>query len=433
MNEPPAGRKARNYRPDQRPHAARPGRQRDLAPLKGGERGAGRPGAGHRFRSGLLGRRAPLLPPGPQLPPGVATTSGHERPGRLGWGWGRHGGRTGEPPAEPAPRAPASGAPPGVARAPAPARAPRPASAAARSLTPQAPAARTRTRPPSRARRPPPRPPPRPQPGALRRVPTRPRAHGPRPRALPSPPRSRGRRAALLLLSPSRMVAAAAAATQTLGSGGRAPRPEVTFLAASARAAPPLPSLPPFQPPPRPRRSRKASLATPPPAAAGPPPALWCGAGAPGWHFRTRLGHGSSGHALWRCAPRGFAPRPLPGQEARARPVRRRLPGAQGGAPRPRAGLSRLRRRAVGVEEGGGQGHSATPGPPVVSIVVTPSVPAPPAAAGARAPGGLSRRPPWSLLFWTDRFRRRPRLDVLPSRATITRCAPASRGFRYIE
>lgn len=125
MNEPPAGRKARNYRPDQRPHAARPGRQRDLAPLKRGERGAGRPGAGHRFRSGLLGRRAPLLPPGPQLPPGVATTSGHERPGKLGWGWGRHGGLTGEPPAEPAPRAPASGAPPGVARAPAPRQRPR--------------------------------------------------------------------------------------------------------------------------------------------------------------------------------------------------------------------------------------------------------------------------------------------------------------------
>ena len=222
-----------------------------------------------------------------------------------------------------------------------------------------------------------PRPPPRPQPGALRRAPTRPRAHGPRPRALPSPPRSRGRRAALLLLSPpSRMVAAAAAATQTLGSGGRAPRPEVTFLAASARAA--------------------------------PPPALWCGAGAPGWHFRTRLGHGSSGHALWRCATRGFAPRPLPGQEERARPVRRRLPGAQGGAPRPRAGLSRLRGRAVGVVEGGGQGRSATPGPPVVSIVVTRSMPAPPAAAGARAPGGLSRLPPWSLLYWTDRFRLLP-------------------------
>ena len=74
----------------------------------------------------------------------------------------------------------------------------------------------------------------------------------------------------------------------------------------------------------------------------------------------------------------------------------------------PRAGLSRLRGRAVGVVEGGGQGRSATPGPPVVSIVVTRSMPAPPAAAGARAPGGLSRLPPWSLLYWTDRFRLLP-------------------------
>ncbi|XP_057389733.1 skin secretory protein xP2-like [Balaenoptera acutorostrata] len=149
-------------------------------------------------------------------------------------------------------RAPASGALPGAAHAhspgafpAAPPGAPAPPRVTGRAPTHAPPAARTRTRPPSRARLPPPRPPPRPQPGALRRAPTRPQAHAPRPRALPSPPRSRGRRAALLLLSPpSRMVAAAAAATQTLGSGGRAPRPEVTFLAASARAAPPSPSHP---------------------------------------------------------------------------------------------------------------------------------------------------------------------------------------------
>lgn len=250
MNEPPAGRNTRNYRPDQRPHVARPGQQRDPGFFEKGSKEGSRPAAG----TGLQGPPFPVRPARPrgplphrglnfprESPPLPATTGGGGLVGRRA------------PPA-PSPRRSAR-APTLRARSPArcraralsaaPAGAPPPASPAARPLTPP-PAARTRTSLPSRARLPPPRPPPRPQPGTPRRAPTRSRAHAPRPRALPSPPRSRGRRAALLLLSPpSRMVAAAAAATQTLGSGGRAPRPEVTFLAASARAAPPSPSYPP--------------------------------------------------------------------------------------------------------------------------------------------------------------------------------------------
>lgn len=50
----------------------------------------------------------------------------------------------------------------------------------------------------------------------------------------------------------------------------------------------------------------------------------------------------------------------------------------------------------------------ATHGPPVISIVVTPSLPTPLSAAGARVPGGVPRLPPWSFLYWTEHFRRRP-------------------------
>ncbi|XP_061028520.1 nascent polypeptide-associated complex subunit alpha, muscle-specific form-like [Eubalaena glacialis] len=243
MNEPPAGRNARNYRPDQRPHAARPGRQRDRVPLKG-DRNGGRPGATNgppgAAVSGQAGwARAASSPTGASTSPG----SHHRfRPRPAGKAREDAFARRSGPA-----RAPASGALPGAAHAhspgafpAAPPGAPAPPRVTGRAPTHAPPAARTRTRPPSRARLPPPRPPPRPQPGALRRAPTRPQAHAPRPRALPSPPRSRCRRAALLLLSPpSRMVAAAAAATQTPGSGGRAPRPEEGEPGDPLAAAPP--------------------------------------------------------------------------------------------------------------------------------------------------------------------------------------------------
>lgn len=47
----------------------------------------------------------------------------------------------------------------------------------------------------------------------------------------------------------------------------------------------------------------------------------------------------------------------------------------------------------------------AAPDPPVVSIIVTPSLPTLFAVAGARAPGGAPRRPSWSFPYRTERFR----------------------------
>lgn len=230
---------------------------------------------------------------------------------------------------------------------------PAPPSPALRAARPHAPpAARTRTHHPvALAARLPARPP------CAARLPSRapqPRAHAPRPRALPSPPRSRGHRAALLLLSPpSPMVAAAAAATQTLGSGGRAPRPEVTFLAASARAAPPSAF--------HPHSGRHPVLAALGKRAHDPPsrgPLLY---GASGWASREPL-PGTSRTRVLR--PRSMAPRaegqqfrPLPGPEARARPVRRKLPvsgevpsSPRGSGPRACAALSPLRSRAGAVQ-----------------------------------------------------------------------------------
>lgn len=230
----------------------RPRQQRGPGALKRGRSGGQASG-----QAGSSGRPPP--PPGPQLPSGVATTSGYHQPAGLGGSGGSGRGRPGY--AATPPRAEPQGKAPGAAHARSsgarsrPARprtrTPRPARAHRRDPPPRRPRAltppqrRARALTPSRARRPPSRPPPVRSPAPEARPP-RPWPHAPGPRALPSPPRSRGRRAALLLLSPpSRMVAAAAAATQTLGSGGRAPRPEVTFQAASARAAPPSPQPPP--------------------------------------------------------------------------------------------------------------------------------------------------------------------------------------------
>lgn len=163
MNEPPAGRNARNYRPDQRPHAARPGRQRDRVPLKGGRNG-GRPGAttgppGPPFPVRQAGPARPPPPPGPQLPPGVATASGHDRPGKLGRT------RSPEPPARRAlpPRARSreqrTRTPQARSPQPLPVPPPRPASPAARPLTPPQLRARALARPVALASRLPARPP----------------------------------------------------------------------------------------------------------------------------------------------------------------------------------------------------------------------------------------------------------------------------------
>ncbi|XP_051063064.1 translation initiation factor IF-2-like [Phodopus roborovskii] len=128
-----------------------------------------------------------------------------------------------------------------------------------------------------------------------------------------------------------------------LGSGGRAPRPEVTFPAASARASASASPPPPPGPPPLPRRSRQASSATPAgrrrrrpftPRPPSPRPALWSPRGASGRHFRMRLGRGSSAPLYGAALPRG--PGPAPSQaEGRARPVRRTLPGGVGAGPQP--------------------------------------------------------------------------------------------------
>lgn len=227
MNEPPAARmpavtgliKGR---------AARQGQLLDPALLergRGGSRTDRNPGP--RFRSGRLDPGG-LSPARASTSPGIATTSGPD-PRRL------------QPRPEPSARATRAA----HARSSAPSAAP-PASPAARVLTPPnphpTPGARTRTRRPVALARPPPALPQPDAPGA------RPPGSGRSPPAPAPSPHLLGPGAAAPHSSsspPSRMVATAAAATQTLGSGGRAPRPEVTFPAASARAAPPPLSTPP--------------------------------------------------------------------------------------------------------------------------------------------------------------------------------------------
>lgn len=206
------------------------------------------------------------------------------------------------------------------------------------------------------------------------------------------------------------MVAVAAAATQTLGSGGRAPRPEVTFQAASARATPP--SL--FHPPSglHPvlaalgRRARD-------PLAAGPP-ALWC---------ETALREPLPGASRMRVlrprsmAPRaeGLRPRPLLGPEPRARPVRRRLPVSGEVPPTPGTGTRACavrppRRLWVGGMRRAARAARATPGPPVVSIIVTLSLPSLLASDPRPRAGGVCNLRPWSFRYPTERVghRRRP-------------------------
>lgn len=164
MNEPPAGRNTRNYRPDQRPHLARPGQQRDPGFFEKGPKEGSRPAAGTDLQGPPFPVR-PARPRGPlphrglnfprESPPLPATTGGGGLVGRRA------------PPA-PSPRRSAR-APTPRARSPArcraralsaaPAGAPPPASPAARPLTPPQRRARALACPVALASRLPARPP----------------------------------------------------------------------------------------------------------------------------------------------------------------------------------------------------------------------------------------------------------------------------------
>lgn len=132
-------------------------------------------------------------------------------------------------------------------------------------------------------------------------------------------------------------------------------------------------------------------------------------------HFRTHLGHGSSVHALWRRARRGFGPRPLQDRRRELGPLGDFLVSG-GGAPPPAPGLAPARSapRACGGRRAGARPASrAAAGPPAVSIVLTPS---PLVRLGRRAPAPLrpGLRPSLGLLpcagaLRADNGPRRPR------------------------